>query len=122
MPPTNPAMMSEAEWEAYQMDREANTPPSETRQIESLLYQTMEGDCVRSLIAGNDTQCFTTQQYVDARDRWIANFTGSTRQELGLEPDGQYLVKTARKQLLASQLVVEVRPEVWTLKESDHAD
>lgn len=52
--------------------------------VERLLYLTMEGEVIRSLLSGNDTQCFTTEQFEDAKDAWIAGVTGSTREQMGL--------------------------------------
>ncbi len=66
---------------------------------------------VRSLLAGNDTQCFTTQQYAEAyhrichqndmahRDGWIC-----------------YLIELAPKHL-RSVGMREVKPGLWTVEE-----
>ncbi len=86
------------------------------RVVEEMLFKSMEGECIRLLLAGNDTQCFTTQQYVDARDQWIAKITGSTRAELGLDDPP---IEFARTQLRAITLVEEVRPDVWKLRHED---
>ena len=82
--------------------------------VEHLLYHTMEAEVIRSLLSGNDTQCFTTSQYEEARDAWIAKVAGATRQGLGLDkPPSEF----ARKQLLASSLVREVSLDVWTFNQ-----
>lgn len=82
-----------------------------------LLFLTMEGDVIRSLLAGNDTQCFTTQQYADAREAWCNKFIWGgkpgTRQQLNLPPPP---LETSRKQLLSIGLVEEVKPDIWALK------
>lgn len=75
---------------------------------------TMEYDVVNRLLAGNDTQCFTTEQYADARDAWIADMCGKTREQL-LLPKAP--IEYARKQLDAFPLVAQVSQDVWTLKE-----
>lgn len=86
--------------------------------IEKLLVQTMEGDVITSLLAGNDTCCFTTKQYLVARDNWIKKITGVTREELGLGPFTPYDFKIARAQLLSIGLVDELKPGLWTMKTS----
>ena len=78
--------------------------------VERLLFRAMETSVIRSLLAGNDTMCFTTQQYVAARDRWIAEATGSTREQLGLDLPSNEI---NRRQLSGSSLVKEVGPNVW---------
>lgn len=85
----------------------------DTADVERLLYLTMEGDVIRSLMVGNDVQCFTTEQFDDARDAWIARQCGATRDELGI---GKAPLDCARNQLRSSGLVAEVKPDVWTLK------
>lgn len=82
-------------------------------ETEALLLQTMEGEVIRSLLSGNDTQCFTTLQYVRARDKWIERFVGCSRAECGIDETEDELIPGARKQLKAIGLVVEVRPDVW---------
>lgn len=73
--------------------------------------RTMEGECIRSLLSGNDTQCFTTEQFEAAKERWLTQHIGRTREELGVYTPPR---SVARKQLLAIGLVVEVKPDVWT--------
>jgi hypothetical protein len=88
------------------------------QQIEQALFQTMEGEVVCSLMAGNDAQCFTTERYVEARDRWIRGITGLTPKSYCFnENDMKWHVEYARRQLRKFSLVVEVSPDVWTLKE-----
>lgn len=78
----------------------------------------MESDCIKSLLAGNDTCCFTTLDYVHARDKWINDIAGSTRESLGIGPIGKHDMDSARKQLLSvPQLVREVGENVWTYPE-----
>jgi len=74
---------------------------------------TMESEVVHSLISGNDTQCFTTKQYETARDEWIAKIVGKTREQIGI-PNAP--LEYARRQLAAFPTVVQVSPDVWTLK------
>lgn len=78
-----------------------------------LLFLTMEVEVVRRLLAGNDARCFTTAQYGDAVDDWIAERVGATRGTLGVPAPP---IETRRAQLVASTLVVEVAPDVWALK------
>lgn len=76
---------------------------------------TMEADLVRTLMSGNDAQCFTTARYEEARDKWIAQLCGGvTREALGIEPAP---IESARSQLRAFPLLVEVGPDLWTLRE-----
>jgi len=87
--------------------------------IERLLFGTMEAEVIRQLLSGNDTQCFTTKTYADARDAWIAKLTGSTRESLGItnDPNWSYWhLEYARRQLAAFPTVEQVAPDVWTLK------
>jgi hypothetical protein len=83
-------------------------------QIETILFRTMEGEVVSRLMSGNDAQCFTTAQYVEARDKWIEEVSGATRPE-NLS-DSAHLLHTARSQLKAIGLVVQVDTDVWTLR------
>lgn len=85
-----------------------------TPDVESMLYRTMEGECIRCLMSGNDTQCFTTQQYYNMRDVVIARMVGATREECGCPAPP---LESARRQLAASGLVTEVSTDVWTLTE-----
>lgn len=78
--------------------------------IEKLMRGTMEWDVVSSLLSGNDTMCFTTEQYEDGRDAWIARIAGATREELGLDKPP---IDIARKQLISSGLVKEASRDVW---------
>lgn len=81
---------------------------------------TMEAEVIRSLLSGNDTQCFSTQQYAERRDAWIAtNCTGgATRADVGLPPCEP---ESVRRQIIGSGFVVEVAPDVWMLKEHGSA-
>jgi hypothetical protein len=80
-----------------------------------LLFRTMEGEVVKRLLSGNDAQCFTTAQYVEAREKWVAEVIGVAmrREEL---PDPAYLLHCARNQLKAFGLVVQVKTDVWALR------
>jgi hypothetical protein len=89
--------------------------------IVTMLKKTMEGDVVRSLLAGNDTMCFTTKQYHSTRDKWIEKHTGITRQQLGLGEVDEYELKLTRKQIRMSGLAKEVGPDVWTLSDAAEA-
>lgn len=79
-----------------------------------LVKYTMEAIVIRRLMSGNDAQCFTTEQYQDARDEWIADMCGKTRDQL-LMPKSP--IEYARRQLAAFPLVVQVSTDVWTTKE-----
>lgn len=79
--------------------------------FENAMRGTMEHNVITSLLSGNDTLCFTTQQYCDMRDKWIAKVTGATREELGLD---QPPIEITRNQIIESRLVREVSPNVWT--------
>ncbi len=85
-------------------------------EIERLLCGTMEAEVIKQLLSGNDTQCFNTKQYADARDAWIAKLTGSTRESLGIAGDLYWHLEYARRQLAAFPTVVQVSTDVWTLK------
>lgn len=85
--------------------------------IEHMLFRTMEGEVIRSLLSGNDTQCFTTEQYGNARDNWIAGMVGKTRDELLVPSPPSELT---RKQLRGSGLVVEVKPDIWVLSDGEN--
>jgi hypothetical protein len=74
----------------------------------------MEGEVIRRLLSGNDTQCFSTAQYADAVDQYIAEQVGRTRESLGM---GDVPTEVRRMQLLSIGLVREVAPDVWTLAE-----
>ena len=87
--------------------------PITNAEVERLLYLTMEGEVIKSLMGGNDAQCFTTEQFADARDEWCAKMTGSTREELGIE---KAPLDCSRGQLRSCALVTEVQQDVWTLK------
>ena len=84
-----------------------------TIDVERILYKTMEGETIRRLMAGNDAQCFTTQQYAEERDRVLEQMLGCRR------PPGVPAapIESAKRQLRACSLVVEVSPDVWTLKQ-----
>jgi len=82
-------------------------------EAEKLLALTVEGDAIRRLLSGNDSQCFTTEQYGEAIDAAIAVFAGATREELGLAKPA---AEVRRRQLLAFSPITEVSPDVWTLK------
>jgi hypothetical protein len=79
------------------------------------LALTMEADVVRSLLAGNDTMCFTTRQYMAGRDQWIERHTGITRDELGLGEVDEQEIRMARKQLQMFGLVKQVDLDTWTI-------
>lgn len=90
--------------------------------VERLLFLSMEAEVISSLLSGNDTQCFNTEQYVNARDKWIANIcNGCSRESLGIdiqsENDRHWHFEAARKQLRASTLVVEIESDIWVKKE-----
>lgn len=87
--------------------------PMTDEQLGQLIASTMEADVVRRLMAGNDAQCFTTEQYQTMRDEWIAEMCGSTRDSLGM-PEAP--IEYARNQLRGFPPVVEVSPDVWTLR------
>jgi hypothetical protein len=78
--------------------------------------RTMEGEVIHRLMSGNDAQCFTTEQYGEAVDAWIAETmcNGYTRQMCGI-PDPP--IERRRSQLIGCGIVSEVGPDVWTLKE-----
>lgn len=63
---------------------------------------------VKSLLAGNDTQCFTTEQYLDRYVK-LCN-SGDDRTMTGLGP---HRLSLAEKHLRSLPLV-EVQPGVWT--------
>ncbi len=86
--------------------------PSDLR-IARMLWESFHREILRRLMSGNDAQCFTTRQYEDARDEWIAKLCGATRQSLGLDRPPR---EVAKSQLRASTLVVEVSHDVWTTK------
>jgi hypothetical protein len=73
-----------------------------------LQYHSMEGECIRSLLQFADT--FTTIDYEERRDEWIAEVVGCTREEIG-EPRQDWA--GLRRQILGSCMVVEVAPDVW---------
>jgi len=83
--------------------------------VERMLFLSMEAEVIRSLMSGNDTQCFTTTQYEQARDNWIAKICGAISEQVELDVPPSEL---ARKQLIASGLVEEVGTDVWTTKAS----
>jgi hypothetical protein len=83
--------------------------------IEQMLYLTMEGEVISRLMAGNDACCFSTDQYVEARDKWIEDKCGCNRASLGIDPPPPEHWDYARNQLVASRLVREVKPNVWTM-------
>lgn len=75
---------------------------------------TMEHDVISRLMSGNDTQCFTTEQYETYRDEWITAVAGATREELGLKRSS---LESVRNQLIQSEMVVEVGDNLWTSKQ-----
>ena len=86
---------------------------------------TMEWDVIQGLMSGNDTQCFSLEQYVEARDKWITDVCGMTREGLGItesEQDRYWLLEYARRQLAACPFVLEVKPGVYTFLESEVTD
>lgn len=70
-----------------------------------LLAMDVRRRTVKYLLAGNDTQCFTTQQYLDTYIREIDKGMPSI---MDLELARKHLVS------LAGDGVKEVRPDVWT--------
>lgn len=68
---------------------------------------------VRACLAGNDTQCFTTQLYRDAYDR-IGRAEAATRFKCAyVPPDWTAGGGLAEMHLRTSGLVVETSPGVW---------
>lgn len=82
--------------------------------------KTMEYEVILSLLSGNDTQCFTTKQFIDARDKWLDKVVGAGTRELIGPVDNQQLAM-ARDQLLAlpPQLITEVSPNTWAQPNGD---
>ena len=73
---------------------------------------------VAALLAGNDTQCFTTEQYKAEYERQQPMPAGYGRSDVywRLDPTGDL----ARKHLLSlAELVREVRPGVWAAVDAD---
>lgn len=63
---------------------------------------------VANLMCGNDTQCFTTEQFVlECKTVFKTDWR-----------DHEYELKLARYGLETLHNVIEVKPNVWTLKES----
>ena len=80
--------------------------------LDKYLRYSMEAEVIKSLLAGNDTYCFSTQQYEEARENWIARQVGCTRQELDIDPPSQTMTRT---QLIVTEMVDEVSDDVWVL-------
>ncbi len=76
-------------------------------QLIGMLAMDMRRKAVVSLLAGNDTQCFSTEQYQRAYERESRTPGWCWRLEDGL----------AKKHLLSTGLVREVKPGLWTVKE-----
>ena len=72
------------------------------------LYQRRK--VVRSLLAGNDAQCFTTRQYVESYHRICHNDNPENRENWL-----KWLTELV-PQHMKSVGAVEVHPGVWTLK------
>ena len=63
---------------------------------------------VASLLAGNDTQCFTTEQYRDAYTRICNGGDDRIMKELGSHP-----LELAEMHLRSLRELREVRPGLW---------
>jgi hypothetical protein len=89
------------------------------KDVERLVYAAYRQrirEVVTSLLAGNDTQCFTAEQYVaEYVRRYYKGQEGFGREVLT-----EWTVKGRRplyrKQLEDSDMVREVSPEVWAAK------
>jgi hypothetical protein len=80
---------------------------------EQELLMTFEGEVIRRLLSGNDTCCFTTQQYADMAEKVCEEWIGATRQSLGVPLPSLHV---RRRQLEAITNCIEVQPDVWTLE------
>lgn len=72
------------------------------------IYNTMECECIRSLLQFADT--FTTADYEDRRDAWIADVSGFTREDVGMARSSWASI---RHQIQSVGVVVEVDRDVW---------
>lgn len=78
-------------------------------ELRHLIATALTGEIVRGLLAGNDTCCFTTQQYGEARVK-----TCLEKYKLNVRdyaPPGW-----ERRHLLLLNWIKEVKPDVWTHK------
>jgi len=78
-----------------------------------LLYEKKK-ESINNLLAGNDTQCFTTVQYAKmyAKLHWKGMEEGGERMmNMADEITGETL---AHRHLRQCKLVKEVKPDVWT--------
>ena len=82
------------------------------KDIEKLLFSTIEGEAIKLLLSGNDTQCFTTDQYDDAMETVCSRLAGANSKSLGM---GRVPLDIRRRQLTACLLVDEVTADVWCL-------
>lgn len=78
-----------------------------------MLLKTFEGEVIGRLLSGNDTCCFTTQQYADMAETVAEEWVGATRESLGVSMPP---LSVRRRQLEAITNVREVSPDVWTLE------
>lgn len=79
-------------------------------------------DTINRLLAGNDTQCFTTEQYVTAyvKAHWKKD-EGGGRAVLGWFKSGGKGETIAHWHLRTSGMVHEVKPDVWTILNTTEA-
>lgn len=91
----------------------ANSMRQTNEEFWRAFFRPYRADSVNALLTGNDTQCFTTEQY---RRTYIERNPVSARQAelLRIPFDQLFGIEQARKHLLSMpDLVREVRPDVW---------
>lgn len=67
-----------------------------------LLFKKQRRETIRALLAGNDTQCFTSQQYVDTYNR--------------MHCEGKPIAYLGMVRKVLAEVCDEVKPDVWTNK------
>lgn len=70
------------------------------------LGRKLKREVVAKLLQGNNTQCFTTEQYLQ---KYIEHVQDGDKGVMDL--------KLARQHLMSGTNIREVKPDVWTLKE-----
>ena len=90
--------MAHQDWEAFKSDDE----------VMSILVRAMRGQVALSLLVGNDTQCFTTEQYKKSYENKYAKYI------VGIPQSALWAHISPRDHLLSiPDTVKEVSPDVW---------
>jgi len=91
------------------------TPDELWNEVAPMLLNEHKKETINNRLAGNDTQCFTTEQYVKMHaklhfkddEAWGEHILRAT------EASGETL---AHRHLRQCKLVKEVKPDVWTTR------